>query len=548
MVPIEIRTAAVHVGPFVDDLGSPWTGRVTVESSRSRVWDATGTVVRPRPAAVALDAEGAATIRLATTDQPGFTDGAGRAVRHWSYTLTLELDGAPGVRHSFRLPGDAGDVHLDLPFADPVAPEPDAVPAEPDRPVSPPRGLTRRAAFRAGAVALTATAAAVSAESGAAAAPAPGRLPTAQLIDDDVTIGSLANPSTLLVRSSPAGGTNGGPGIFDSTGRLVLEAFQPHFNHYGESIRVELLDARAKGMLTYRGAWPTPHYPDGDYTWVDGHPTTPQSVAWIGAHFLNNDDPSSLAKNLQHGHIGFEVPDARGSLQTRFEIKFVDPLTGKIGTDKTAIRTNQADFEVQVSERGEQLRVVGSDNHNRDIVWATRVGSAREPRWALRASEGLVNFELCRYNAGAYVDSPFGVDRGTGLVTVGGGRGTGAGLKVVQNGGVGVTVAPLATGGQGVLVSGPDATTRAYQAEVVGDPQRRFVTLVDGTMQWGTGAAARDTQLYRRAPNQVGTDGGLFLRSSTPPATASTGGVLFVEDGALKFRGGRGKVTTIAAA
>jgi hypothetical protein len=371
----------------------------------------------------------------------------------------------------------------------------------------------------------------------------------AQVIDDDVTIGSTANPSTLLVRSSPAGGTNGGPGIFDSTGRVVLETYQPHFNHYGESIRVELKDARAKGMLTYRAAWPTPHYADGDFTWIDGHPSTPQSVAWIGAHFLNNDDPSSLAKNLQHGHIGFEVPDSTGSLRTRLEIKFVDPVTGKIGTEKTAIRTNMADFEVQVSERGEQLRVVGSDNHHREIVFATRVGNGREPRWSLRAAEGQVNLELCRYQAGnVYVDSPFGVDRGTGLVTVGGGRGTAAGLKVIQDGGVGITVTPLAAGGQGVLVAGTDATARAYESEVAGDAQRRFVTLVDGTMQWGTGAAARDTQLYRRAPNQVGTDGGIFLRSSTTPATAPTGGVLFVADGALKYRGSAGTVTTLAAA
>ncbi|MBU4336817.1 MAG: hypothetical protein KJ548_09605, partial [Actinobacteria bacterium] len=243
------------------------------------------------------------------------------------------------------------------------------------------------------------------------------------------------------------------------------------------------------------------------------------------------------------------VPDATGSLRTRLEIKFIDPLTGKIGTDKTAIRTNMADFEVQVSERGEQARLVGSDNHNRDLVWATRVGNAREPRWALRAAAGQANFELCRYQAGnVYLDSPFGVDRGTGLVTVGGGRGTAAGLKVVRNGGVAVTVTPLEPGGQGVQVTGTDTTARAYQCDVAGDALRRFVTLVDGTLQWGTGAADRDTQLYRRAPNQVGTDGGIFLRSSSTPETAATGGVLFVADGALKYRGSAGTVTTLAAA
>lgn len=580
MLPSDVRTATVHLGPFVDDLGSPWSGRVTVTSSTPRVWDASGAVVRPRPAVVELDADGAARLRLATTDQAGFSDGAGRPARGWWYTVSLELDGAEPVAYTFALPGRAGDdVHLTLPLGpEPASAEGRGLVREPvDVPVvtrrtgparlpaaratetsttTPGQVMSRRAAFRLGAAALTTAAAVTAAESSAAAAStvpaaprAGGVVPMAQVINDDLTIGSTSNPSTLLVRSSGAGGTQGGPGIYDSTGRLVLEAYQPHFNHYGESIRVELKDARAKGMLTYRAAWPSPHYPDGDYTWLDGHPTTPQSVAWIGAHFLNNDDPSSLAKNLQHGHIGFEVPDSRGSLRTRFEIKFVDPLTGKIGTEKTAIRTNMADFEVQVSQRGEQLRLVGSDSHNRDIVFATRVGSAREPRWALRASEGQANLEVCRYRAGnVYLDSPLGVDRGTGLVTVGGGRGTSAGLKVVQNGGVGITVTPLAAGGQGVLVAGTDATARGYQAEVTGDVQRRFVTLVDGTLQWGTGAATRDTQLYRRAPNQVGTDGGIFLRSSTTPEAASTGGVLFVADGELRYRGSAGTVTTLAAA
>lgn len=573
-----ISSATVHLGPFVDDLGSPWTGRVTVVSSTARVWDATGVTVHPRPAVVALDEHGAATLRLPTTDQPGFSDGAGRPVTGWSYTVTLELDGAPPVRHTFRLPGEGrDDVHVTLPVH-PEAPVDDgtAPPAggsaqattaagathghaasDPGAGAawSPERGLTRRAAFRAGALALTTAAAVAAGEQGAAAAPrrsgraGSGVVPFAQVIEDDVTIGSVASPRSLFIKSSAAGGTDGGPNIFDSTGRLVLEAYQPHFGHYGESIRVELKDARAKGMLTYRASWPTPHYPDGDFTWVAGHPNGPQSVAWLGAHFLNNDDPSSLAKNLQHGHIGFEVPDALGRLQTRLEIKFIDPITGKIGTDKTAIRTNMADLEVATSERGEQLRIVGNEDHQRDLVWATRVSPVREPRWAARATAGRSNFELCRYqNGGVYVDSPFGIDRTTGLVTVGGQRGTAAGLKVVQSGGVGVTVIPLAAGGEGALVTGTNATTRAYQSDVAGDAQRRFVTLVDGTLQWGTGAAARDTQLYRRAVNQVGTDGGFFLRSSTTPQTATTGGILFVSGGALKYRGSKGTVTTLAPA
>lgn len=538
MLPTAIRTASVTLGPFLDDLGQPWSGRLTVTSSTVRVWLATGAVIAPRPAALDLADDGTARVTLAATDQPGFTDGAGRPLLGWTYTAVLEHDGVEVARHEFGVP---------TPVVETLDPS-----SEP-HPWTDARGVTRRTAFRAGAAALVAaTATAVAAQPAAALPHAVARqaaiLPAAMTFDEDVTIGSVAHPSTLLVKSSAAGGTTGGPGYYDSTGRIVLETYQPHFNSYGESVRVQLKDPRAKGMLTYQGSWPTPHYPDGDYTWLKTHPTTPVTLAWIGAHFLNNDDPSSLEKNLWHGHINFEVPDSTGALRTRLEIKLVDPVTGKIGTDRSAVRTNMADFEFQVGTAEEQLRIVGSDAHPKDLTFSTEVG-ATQPRWTLRTTRTDANLELRRYKAGnSYQDSPLKVDRGTGLVQLGGDTGTSAGVKVVQNGGVGLTVTPLAAGGQGILVAGADPTARMIQGQVTGDAARRFAALVDGTLQWGTGATDRDTQLYRRAPNQLGTDGGLFLRSSAVPATATTGGVLFVQDGALKFRGGAGTVTTIAPA
>lgn len=530
MLPPTVRTATVHLGPFVDDVGAPWSGRVTLTSNVPRVWAATGAVVEPRPVVVELDDDGAAELTLAVTDQPGFTDLDGRLLPGWTYVVVVELDGQPPVRHVFGLPaGGSSEPSVRL-----------------DR-----RGLTRRDALRAGVVAVTAAAAVAGGALPAAAGPRRSLLPAAQVIDDDVTIGSTANPSTLTLKSSAAGGTTGGSGYYDSTGRIVLETYQPHFRSYGESIRVQLKDARAKGMLTYQGSWTRPHYPDGDYTWLSSHPQQPVTIAWIGAHFLNNDDPSSLEKNKWHGHINFEVPDAKGALRTRLEIKLIDPVTGKIGTDRSAIRTNMADFEHQVGAAGEQLRIVGSDARDKDLAWCTEVG-ANQPRWVLRATREDSDLEFRRYQPGRdYRDAPLKLWRDTGLVEVGGERGTGAGLSVVQDGGVGITVRPQAVGGQGILVAGRpgDTTARVIQGDVTGDSRRRFVVQVDGTVLWGPGGnGPQDTLLYRRAPNQLGTDGGLFLRSSSAPAVATTGGVVFVEGGALKYRGSAGTVTTLAPA
>lgn len=608
-----IRTARVVLGPFVDDAGEPWTGEVTVTSSTPRVWAATGAVVAPRPVPVALTADGTAALDLPVTDQPGFTDGAGRALTGWTYTVDVVLDGAPYARHTFALPSrvaadgpvrlvvlpDGGSVaapgaasasasgSLPSPPAVPgAAPAPGSAPAPGARPVwpalAPPpgsrpapapaqaqaqgRALSRRETFRAGAVALGAAAltgwaaspVAAAPATRAAAAPSPepvvpaltGAVTLAQVIEEDVTIGSVEKPRTLRIKSSGAGGSERSPDLYDSTGRIVLESYQPHFKWYGESIRVQLKDPRAKGMLAYQAHWPTPHYAGGDFSGRAVHPKDPITIAWIGAHFLDNDDPTQLRNNLRHGHLNFEVPDSRGDLQTRFEIKLIDTTTGKIGTDRSAIRTNLADFEHQVGAAGEQLRIVGNDTRHKDLAFSLEHGD-KQPRWILRAAAGGSRLQFRRYAAGAaHVDSPLQLDPGDGRVLVGGDEGSAGGLVVRRRDGVALTVQTLLPGGHGILVSGPagDPTARLVEGDATGDAIRRFVVQVDGTIAWGDGAAERDTLLYRRGANQLGTDGGVFLRDSGVPDAAPNGGVLFVQDGALKYRGSAGTVTTLAAA
>lgn len=616
-----IRTASVVVGPFVDDAGEPWPGAVTVTSSTPRVWAATGEVVAPRPVPLALGPDGTATLDLPVTDQPGFTDGVGRALTGWTYTVDVTLGGEPYAQHTFALParvaaggpvrlvvlpgggsiagpggsggsagsGGSGDLggregpghrgpgaasSTARGWREPARP-PEAAPAPAGRagllaPSPATRGLSRRESLRAGAVALGAAALTGWAAAPGAAAPgaaAPARTPSTpsaepvvpalagavtlgQVVEQDLTIGTVAQPRTLRIRSSGAGGSERGPDLYDSTGRIVLESYQPHFKWFGESVRVQLKDPRAKGMIAYQAHWPTPHYPGGDFSGRAVHPKDPITIAWIGAHFLDNDDPSRLRNNLRHGHLNFEVPDARGDLQTRFEIKLIDTVTGKIGTDRSAIRTNLADFEHQVGAAGEQVRIVGDDTRHKDLAFSLEHGQ-NQPRWVLRAAAGGARLQFRRYRPGAqHVDSPLQLDPADGQVLVGGDDGTAAGLVVRRRDGVALAVQTLVPGGHGILVSGPagDTTARVVEGDATGDAMRRFVVQVDGTVSWGDGAAERDTLLYRRGPNQLGTDGGVFLRDSAVPDAAPTGGVLFVQDGALRYRGSAGTVTTLAPA
>ena len=53
------------------------------------------------------------------------------------------------------------------------------------------------------------------------------------------------------------------------------------------------------------------------------------------------------------------------------------------------------------------------------------------------------------------------------------------------------------------------ASGRAFLASVLGDGVERFLVQADGQEQWGDGVLARDTNLYRDAPNVLKTDDSL---------------------------------------
>lgn len=117
-LPPEIITARVDFGPFIDDAGVPYQGSATFSSSGQKVWAATGTPIIPRPIAVPLDADGKGSIELPVNDQAGYTDGQGRAVTGWTYSVAISLSGGPSIaRRNFSLQagGNVGMVvDLDL--------------------------------------------------------------------------------------------------------------------------------------------------------------------------------------------------------------------------------------------------------------------------------------------------------------------------------------------------------------------------------------------------------------------------------------------------
>lgn len=104
-----------------------------------------------------------------------------------------------------------------------------------------------------------------------------------------------------------------------------------------------------------------------------------------------------------------------------------------------------------------------------------------------------------------------------------------------------------------------NATDPAYQASVAGDTQNRYSVQNDGRTVWGPGGATpADTALYRGAANELWTDGSVLVAGGMVIDHADQGNALYfgsaldawlyVEAGALKYRGSGGTITVIAPA
>lgn len=139
------------------------------------------------------------------------------------------------------------------------------------------------------------------------------------------------------------------------------------------------------------------------------------------------------------------------------------------------------------------------------------------------------------------------------------------GIKVVQASSFTNANNPLAD-----FTSGSAGTDYVFKARVSGDTNSRLGVQSSGQLNWGPGNAANDVNLYRSALNVLKTDfwmsavmgfrlnttslgGGVgvfaMANATTTPTTNPTGGgVLYVNAGALVWRGSSGTVTTIAPA
>ena len=387
----------------------------------------------------------------------------------------------------------------------------------------------------------------------------PGAFYLVDAIVDGVEVISAGEPYTGAATVPPA--VNGGPlqllgsaaGGFDSTdstSRLGVQSYQTNgTNFFGEGVRLDLMRGIAKNMIAWRLPRPA-NNPDV---------STLRSVTWLGAHYYAQDQPDLNNPTVVHGHWSLEVPDSTDSLRTRFEVRFVD-AAGNLGVDKTLVQTANADLVVDCSN-SQKLRLRGGPGAEKVMEFGNDEWGAL-PRWTF----GVTPFAETGANSGSdlafqrFTDAgvasgaPLRIKRSNGRLTFGDTDGSSGGADLNRNSaGVAFAVSTnfaAATGATAVGYTAFDATSRLLSSSVQAEPTARVVVFADGKHEWGAGTA-RDVNLYRKAVDQLGTDDAIFLGGqSTAQVTALTtpvgGGVLYVDAGALKFKGTSGTITTVA--
>jgi hypothetical protein len=295
----------------------------------------------------------------------------------------------------------------------------------------------------------------------------------------------------------------------------------------------------------------------------DGNDTTPgHAVAWVQAHdYLHSPDSGG---NNRHRHFSIETQDSSGtSVQTRLSVPY--------GYDTCEMGVFSANLNVV----GNKFRVSAGAGNNRDIELAGSLSSNLTPdtshqRWILRSNATAESgsnvgsdFQLLNFNdSGVALSTGMYVKRSNGFIGTLGNTSPGQALDVgIPN-----------NTGTSTLIRSCRGSTSQFAGFVVSTGTSSSAT----TEQWGIRLSNDTTNdLHIRNINN-GLDAMLFEQRATqaniqflsatkafgggvgvlgianantvPTTNPSGGGVLYVESGALKYRGSSGTVTVVGAA
>ena len=397
-------------------------------------------------------------------------------------------------------------------------------------------------------------------------------------------VGAAADKPSAI-ESLTLRGSDSGADTYDSTPHISMESWQrPQGGNFGESLRLYNMQPQSKSMIT----WYHPTDPSQPFN----ETTNPMKHhVWIGAHYGAQDDADGV-----HGHWAVEVPAANGGLRSRFGIDWLDNRqgggsAGTVGADITSAYFSSTDLTHKQGE-GEVFRLsAGAGSAERVIEFSAHGNTVGQPpgyinttkrRWQIVCNQDAESGSNAGANLvirahaddGTVLNTALFIKRSSGVTSLGSTNDAGGQLNLIPNNTRnGLTVFPSATLDSGKSAAAlflKTAGDRALDIRVQGDGNPRLKIDSNGTMDWGGNGSAVDTTLSRdfagclRTPHSLRADTSLLLNTTStgggvgvlamanagtvPAATPSGGGVLYVDSGALKFKGSGGTVTTIAAA
>lgn len=288
----------------------------------------------------------------------------------------------------------------------------------------------------------------------------------------------------------------------------------------------------------------------------DGSDPTPgHAVAWVQAHdYLHTPDTGG---NNRHKHFSIEVQDSSGtSVQTRLSIPY--------GYDTTEMGVFSANLNVV----GNKLRVSAGAGNVRMLELCGSLSSNLTPdtshqRWQLVANATAESgsnvgsdFELRNFNdSGVAISTGLFVKRSNGFTGIGGNTSPGQLLDVGIASSSGTAAFARVNRGttsqlSGYLwaTAGTERWSLRFPNDTTNDLHMRDVNAGKTPLVFENGGV--NIQLLSATKSFGGGSGVIGIANTTtaPTSNPSAGGVLYVESGALKFRGSSGTVTTIAAA
>jgi Protein of unknown function (DUF2793) len=288
----------------------------------------------------------------------------------------------------------------------------------------------------------------------------------------------------------------------------------------------------------------------------DGSDSTPgHAVAWVQAHdYLHTPDSGG---NNRHKHFSIEVQDSSGvSVQTRLSIPY--------GYDTTEMGVFSSNFNVV----GNKMRVSAGAGNVRMLELCGSLSSNLTPdtshqRWQLVANATAESgsnvgsdFELRNFSdTGTGISTGVTCKRSNGFVGLGGNTSPGQLLDVGISSASGTAAFARVNRGTTSQLSGYLLATAGVERwairfpnDTTNDLHFRDVNAGKTPMVLENGGV--NIQLISATKAFGGGSGVIGIAScTTPPASnPAGGGVLYVDAGALKYRGSSGTVTTIGAA